>query len=159
MKKQLATWKEAKMHNNNRWLTVVLLILIASTLAACGQEAAAPTKIEAVHLEEIGDTDIHRITLTEKAAERLGIETAAVREESVNGAQRTVVPYAAILYDIQGGTWIFTNPEPLVFIREAITVDHIEGDMVVLTEGPAVGTNVVTVGVAELYGADTGVKE
>jgi hypothetical protein len=29
--------------------------------------------------------------------------------------------------------------------------------MVVLVDGPAAGTKVVTVGVAELYGADTGI--
>jgi hypothetical protein len=36
-------------------------------------------------------------------------------------------------------------------------VDHIQGDLVVLQEGPAAGTSVVTVGAVELYGADTGV--
>jgi hypothetical protein len=97
------------------------------------------------------------LVLTEKAAQRLAIQTTPVREEQVNGSQRKVIPYAALIYDLKGATWMYTNPAPLTFVREAITVDHIEGDKVVLMEGPAVGTAVVTVGVAELYGTDTGI--
>jgi hypothetical protein len=68
-----------------------------------------------------------------------------------------VIPYAAVIYDLHGETWTYTSPEPLTFVRQAITVDYIEGDMAVLSDGPAAGTQVATVGVAELYGADTGV--
>jgi len=74
-----------------------------------------------------------------------------------NGGPQKVVPYAAVLYDLQGKTYVYTSPEPLVFTRQAVTVDYIEGDLAVLVDGPAVGTDVVTVGVAELYGADTGI--
>jgi hypothetical protein len=52
---------------------------------------------------------------------------------------------------------MYISPAPLTYVREPITVDYIEGDMVVLVDGPAAGTEVVTVGVAELYGADTGI--
>jgi hypothetical protein len=82
---------------------------------------------------------------------------APVREEQVNGAARKIIPYAAVIYDLQGKTWMYTSPEALTFVRQAISVDYIEGDNVVLTDGPAVGTAVVTVGVAELYGTDTGI--
>jgi hypothetical protein len=68
-----------------------------------------------------------------------------------------VVPYSALIYDLQGNTWVYTSSEPLVFIRQPVVVDYIDGDNVVLLQGPAAGTEVVTVGVAELYGADTGV--
>jgi hypothetical protein len=74
-----------------------------------------------------------------------------------SGAQQTVIPYSAVIYDLQGQTWIYTSPEPLTFVRQSITVDYIEGDIAVLSEGPPAGTAVVTVGVAELYGLDTGV--
>ena len=76
---------------------------------------------------------------------------------STRRTQRLVIPYSAILYDLNGGTWAYISPEPLTFVREAITVDYIEGDMVVLVDGPSSGTEVVTVGAAELHGADTGV--
>jgi hypothetical protein len=70
---------------------------------------------------------------------------------------KKVVPYSALLYDLDGSTWIYVSPEPLVFMRQPVTVDFIEGDRAILSDGPSVGTIVATVGVAELYGADTGV--
>jgi hypothetical protein len=76
---------------------------------------------------------------------------------SGSGMQRQVIPYSAVLYDLNGETWVYTNPEPLVFVRQPVSVDYIEGDLAVLSDGPPAGTQVATVGVAELYGADTGV--
>ena len=32
------------------------------------------------------------------------------------------VPYAAVIYDAQGQTWSYVTTEPLVFMREQITV-------------------------------------
>lgn len=78
---------------------------------------------------------------------------------SGNGAPRKVVPYAAVLYGVNGETWVYTNPEPLVFVRSPITIDYIEGDLAVLSEGPEVGTAVVTLGAAELFGTETGVSK
>ena len=54
----------------------------------------------------------------------------------------------------KGETWTFTNPEPLVFVRAKVVVKGIEGDRVLLSDGPAAGTAVVTVGATELMGAE-----
>ena len=70
---------------------------------------------------------------------------------------RKLIPHAALLYDAHGDTWVYTNPAPLVFVRQHISINYIEGDRVVLFAGPTAGTAVVTVGAAELYGAETGV--
>ena len=146
------------MQHINRWMVMVLLILAALPLAACAQASAVTaSKIQPSQVEKIEGTELNRVILTEKAAERLDLQTAPVREEQVNGTQRLVVPYSAVIYDLEGATWAYTSPAPLTFVRESITVDYIEGDMVVLTDGPAAGTEVVTVGVPELYGADTGI--
>mgnify|MGYP006955656691 CR=1 FL=1 len=82
------------------------------------------------------------------------IREAEVREQQVAGVTRKVIPYGAIMYDTKGETWTFTNPAPLTFVRQRIVVQDIEGDQVYLSEGPAVGTAVVTVGAAELMGAE-----
>jgi len=74
-----------------------------------------------------------------------------------SGALQKVIPYSAVIYDLTGDTWVYSSAEPLTFVRQPITVDYIEGDMAVLVDGPDAGTLVATVGVAELYGADTGV--
>jgi hypothetical protein len=67
---------------------------------------------------------------------------------------RMVVPYAAVLYDARGDTWVYTNPQSLVFVRHRIHIDYIEGNMAVLSAGPPVGTVVVTSGAAELFGTE-----
>jgi hypothetical protein len=140
--------------------SVMAAMILALPLSGCRQEeAAASSKESPATLEESGQPGIKRVRLTERAAERLGIETAQVREEAVtiadNSVQRKVIPYGAIIYDTKGQTWTFTNPEPLVFVRQTVTVERISGDKVILTEGPPAGTTVVTVGSAELMGAES----
>jgi len=254
-----------------RWVIGIVLIVTALGLAACGNNSGVPEKVEPSKLEPIEGSDLQRVVLTEKAAERLDIQTVPVREEQVvrkrtvggevvtlPGAQtanpgpvlwahvslsksdlnqvdreqpilvwaldgedeedegwlaepdegpgldddedvdlpgedlaedlyylinspeggleigqavlveftlsaqealRKVVPYAAVLYGVHGETWVYSNPEPLVFVRRPIVVDYIEGDQAILSEGPEVGTAVVTVGAAELFGTETGVSK
>ena len=85
------------------------------------------------------------------------LQTAKVSQEMVGGALRSVVPYASIIYTPNGETWVYTSPRERTFVRQAIDVDFIEGDHVVLNGGgPSVGTTVATIGVAELYGAESG---
>ena len=147
------------MQRRNRLMVLAGALMIAGLLlAACGQTSSATAgKVAPAKIEKIDGTELNRVVLTEKAAQRLDIQTALVREEQIKGAQRKVIPYAAVVYDLQGKTWAYTNPEPLTFVRQAVTVDYIEGDNVVLVDGPSAGTAVVTVGVPELYGADTGI--
>jgi hypothetical protein len=76
---------------------------------------------------------------------------------SGGGEKRRIIPYAAVLYDARGNTWVYTNPEPFVFVRAAIRIETIVGDDVLLAEGPPAGTAVVTVGGGELFGAEFGV--
>lgn len=73
---------------------------------------------------------------------------------SDDGIVRKVAPYDAVLYDIRGATWVYTNPEPLVFVRHSVIIEYIDKGLAVLTEGPPSGTAIVSVGVAELYGTE-----
>ena len=146
------------MKHINRWIMLVLTI-VSLQLSACGVGPSKAQKVQPFRLEAIKGTDLKRVVLTEKAAERLDIQTAPVRSEQVNVSQQKVIPYAAVLYDVQGDAWTYVSPEPLVFVREPIVIDSIQGDRVVLSEGPDVGTAVVTVGAAELYGAELGVSK
>ncbi len=133
-------------------LLVVMFVLATFLLSACGgQIPVTGDKVAPSKLEPIEGTDLSKVILTEKAAERIGVETIS--------ASGTSVPYAAVIYDIEGHTWIYTSPEPLTFIREPVVIDHIEGDTAVLKEGLPSNLNVVTVGVAELWGTETGVSK
>jgi hypothetical protein len=147
------------MQRNRRWLVLAGLLAAGLQLSACTQQAAEAegATSEPAKIERVAAGDVSRLTLTARAAERLGIQTAPVRKATVEGQARTVVPYGAVLYDAKGGTWVYVAREPLSYLRERITVDDIEDDRAVLTSGPAAGTAVVSVGAAELYGTEFGV--
>jgi hypothetical protein len=140
-------------------LIVLVLLGISLLLSACAPAAAPEEENKPVTLEPIAGTDLNRLTLTEKAAERLGLETEPVISQQVNGVDQLVVPYAALLYDTSGQAWVYVSVEPLVFMREAITVDSIQGDQVILSEGLEAGANVVTLGATELYGSESEFEE
>ena len=140
-------------------LISMLLIVAALQLSACAPKAPAIEKISPSVVETIEGSDLKRVILTEKATERLNIQMGSIHDEQVNGVKRSVVPYAAIIYDLEGKTWLYTSPAPLTFVREPITIDFIEGDIAVLMNGPSSGTEVVIVGVPELYGTETGVSK
>ena len=130
-----------------------------STTAPSAEKAGTDDAIKPAQVDLIPGTELHRVKLTARAAQRLDIQTAQVQVALAGdgGAGRTTIPYAAVLYDADGGTWTYINLEPLVFMRHPISIDYIEQDRAVLTSGPPVGTAVVTVGAAELFGAEFGV--
>jgi hypothetical protein len=64
-----------------------------------------------------------------------------------------------VIYDTEGNTWIYTNPAPLTFVRAPISIDRIEGDQAFISQGLETDAPIVTVGVAEIYGAETGVSK
>ncbi len=138
-------------YNNIQWIFMVLII--SGLLFSACTKKSVPIKIKPARVEHIDGTEISKVILTEKAAERLGIKTDKVFIANMS-PPRQVVPYAAVLYDVNGVTWVYTNPEPLVFVRHRIVVDYIEGANAVLLDGPVLGTEVVTVGAAELFGAE-----
>jgi hypothetical protein len=157
-----AEGEETAMQRTNRWMAVVLTIA-GLHLSACTQKSAGAASKDhdddddgPAKIEHVQDTDLSRVILTAKAAKRLDIRTVLAREAQVarSASQRKVVPYAAVLYDAQGDTWVYTSPEPQVFVRHRISVDYIDGDQAVLSEGPPLGTAVVMVGAVELFGTE-----
>jgi hypothetical protein len=142
------------MRPSSLWIWMILIFASGLLLSACGgvtSEAAIP---EPAKVEADG-----RITLTEMASQRLGLQTAPISEAEVGRRMQTVVPYAAVIYGQHGETWVYASPEPLVFVRQPVTIGDIEGDVGVLSEGPPVGTQVVTAGAAELFGVESGLDE
>lgn len=235
------------MKRRNQWMVLVLILATGLQLVACSSSGTGHHE-EPAHIVPIDGTDLSRIELTQKAAERIAVQTVAVREEQVvrtrryggqvvdtgddilvrvslgesdlsrvdrdepvvawpleegttgwkgevveapdpadgtkalfcrmgssasglavdqrvyvevtllgNEMQEKIIPYAAVLYDVHGETWAYTAPKPLEFVRAPIVVDYIEGDLAVLSEGPAVGTEIVTAGASELFGAESGI--
>ncbi len=151
------------MKTINRWFVLALAVMLASLLlAACGSSGVPVTggeKPKPAQLEPIEGSELQLVRLTEKAAQRIDLQTAPVSSRLVNGSSRDIVPYAAVIYDTEGNTWVYTNPEPLVFVRAPIEVDYIEGEEAILAKRWNSKAHVVTVGVAELYGTETGVSK
>ncbi len=143
---------ELTMQHRKGWALAAALLVLSLPLAACGGDSAEAIT-EAVVVEPVAGTDLNRITLTAKAAKRLDIHTAAVEQDGAG----TVIPYAAVIYSANGETWAYVTSKGLTFVRRAIVVDRIDGNRALLSEGPPAGTKVATVGVQELFGAESGV--
>lgn len=141
---------------NNRTMAIAALI-VALQLVACQQKESHYEHIEPAHLEHIEGSMLSKLTLTEKAVERIGVQTALVAEEMIAHSApqlMPVVPYSALIYDAEARVWVYTNPEPRTYLRHEVKVDFIKDGKAVLLEGPPVGAIVVTQGAAELYGAE-----
>jgi hypothetical protein len=128
----------------------VLLALGPAALSGGGGGTSASSS--AAKVSAIEGSTLKKLVLTQKAAARLDIRTGQVADEE----GRLSTPYSSVVYDPAGVPWVYTNPEPLTFVRHGIVVDSIQGSKVYLKKGPASGTTVVTVGVAELYGTEKG---
>ena len=133
---------------------VVAVVLSGLALSACSREIHADdTKESPAVVTEIEDSDLSEVALTERAVERVGLEMGEVGEAS--GTK--TVPYAAVVYDQDGAAWVYTSPEQRIYVRSAITISEITDDTALLTDGPDVGTAVVTRGTALLFGAEQGI--
>lgn len=71
--------------------------------------------------------------------------------------ESAVVPMAAVLYDIHGGTWVYENTAPQTFTRRRIEVHYVSDGVAVLARGPQPDVKVVTAGAAELFGTEFGI--
>jgi hypothetical protein len=147
------------MQRRNKWVMAAMLLAIGTSGCAKSStfdnEAAGNEK--AAKVQSVNGVD--QVTLTPRAVQRLGIETAQISQARVSGAERKVIPYAAVLYAADGHAFTFVSPAPRVYHEARISVDHIDGGRAILKRGPAAGTTVVTVGSAELLGTAHGVEE
>jgi hypothetical protein len=136
-----------------RALSAGLIVIGALSLSACKEveeESAAgyePAKLEPIKGK---GEDFQRVTFTKEGAARTDLQTGEV---SRNGTHK-VIPYESLIYNDEAKTFVYTSTKPLSFERVPVKVDRIEGDRVLLSKGPALGTKVVTVGVTEVYGTE-----
>ena len=130
----------------------VALALVTAPFGACTEvESSTVEGYEPTTLEEVRGSDFQRVIFTAEGARRLALRTGTVTT-ATDG--RTAVPYAALIYDAAGRTYVYTSPAPRTFLRDEVKVADVRGDRALLTEGPPPGTTVVTTGAAEVYGAE-----
>ena len=135
-------------------LSVSLVATVSFTACSNATTEDGATN-DAATVDDIQGSVLKRITLTKEAADRIDLKTELVKK----GSTGLEIPYGAVLYDPDGKTWAFANVKGLTFERKAITVAKIVGNTASLTEGPAEGTKVVTLGAVQLYGAEIGVGD
>jgi len=136
------------------FLTAVTAAACLGVFCAPGLAAEIPVQSKPARVEATADATIKRVTLAPKAAQRLGVEIDEVREDP---SGRRIVPYASILYDLKGGTWVYVNTGPMTFVREVVGIDIIQGENAYLKSGPPSGTKVLATGVAQVFGTEVGV--
>jgi hypothetical protein len=130
--------------------TAGVALVLAALLGCSEVDDASTGGYEPARLARVGDSGLKRVTFTAEGARRTGLRTATVRR---SGRHR-VVPYDALIYDGEGRSYVYLSLEPLTFVRAGVEVDRVERDRVLLTDGPPAGSEVVTVGATEVYGAE-----
>jgi hypothetical protein len=133
-------------------LVAGLVVIAVLALPACTEvEEEEPSGYEPSRLQPVeGSDDLVRVTFTAEGADRVGLQTARIRR---SGGQE-VIPYAALIYDPEGKAYVYTSPKRLSFVRAEVEVAGVDGDRVLLSDGPPAGTKVVTVGAGEVYGTE-----
>ncbi len=126
------------------------LVAAALVFAGCQEVPSNLVKSEPYELEPIPGTDLNRVRLADEIAQNIDLTTAEVIAQ---GADK-VVPYASLIYNPEGRVFVYTRPEPAIYVRAPITVSHIDGDRAVLSAGPPAGTVIVTTGAAELLATE-----
>ena len=121
-----------------------------------GKPIAAPPTADAATSSADLYYEVDNRILQLMPGQRIGVD---IPMTSVTEAK--VVPAAAILYDIHGGTWVYVKSTSTAeggtkFARSRVLLEWVEGDLAIISRGPAIGTLIVTDGAAELFGTEFG---
>jgi hypothetical protein len=144
------------MRQPSRAIWAMALLVLVLSAAGCVKAAESPEAKPAAETTVVEGSEIERITLTEDAVHAVGIETQPVGVDRLSPLLR-VIPLTALIYDPEGKPWTYTLTAPRSYLREPVVIARIAGANVYLSDGPAVGTQVVTVGASELLGVEYGV--
>ncbi len=138
----------------------------AVTVFMPGQDPSSGVKVSQMSMDEVAALDfkpastgtflalsLDKVAQAYTPGQRVMVEFSLMG----NGSEMLVVPFDSVIYGLQGETWVYTNPEKAVFVRQPVTIDYVDGKLAYLTDGPENGTSIVTVGAAMLYGAESGI--
>jgi hypothetical protein len=129
-------------------------VTLSVCLAGCSESTATHQPYKPAKVGPATAAGVKPVTFTAEGARRIGLATSAVA--NANGS--LVVDYTALIYDSAGGSWVYTIPEPLTYVRTPVKVSTVDQHRAFLADGPVVGTPVVTTGAAQLYGEELGIS-
>jgi len=143
-----AEWERVAKEKPAKLLPLATREKLAKELAAVpsGMDPVEDVKRSMVNLYYVVPGKDHGLAVHDRMRVELELAEQTARQK--------VVPYGAVYYDAHGAPWVYVNTKPLTFERKRVRVDRIVDDVAVLSEGPDVGTPVVSVGAALLFGAE-----
>jgi hypothetical protein len=134
-------------------LGCVVAIAVATSAGCAEIESVTAEPYEPAALESTGPDKPARIILTDEAVDRVALQTTEVKPLG----KELTVDHAALVFDKAGKPWVFMVVAPRTYLRAAIGIEEVQNNLVILSAGPPAGTQVVTVGAIELWGAELGI--
>jgi hypothetical protein len=134
-------------------LGCVVAIAVATSAGCAEIESVTAEPYEPAALESTGPDKPARIILTDEAVDRVALQTTEVKPLG----KELTVDHAALVFDKAGKPWVFTVVGPRTYVRAAVTIKEVQDNVMTLSAGPPAGTQVVTVGAIELWGAELGI--
>jgi hypothetical protein len=128
----------------------LVLALTSLALTGCQEVASNVVKSQPYSLEPVKGTDLNRVKLSDKIAKRIDLQTVEMR----TSGKWKVIPHVALIYNPEGKGFIYTKPQAETYVRAPVKVRRVVGGQVLLSDGPRVGTLIVTVGAAELLATE-----
>jgi RND family efflux transporter MFP subunit len=95
--------------------------------------------------------EIENSPVTLRPGEKVGVSFGTEQ------AKALIIPWSAVVHDINGGTWVYENTAPQTYSRRRVEVLYVRDGFAALGRGLNTGTNVVKTGAAELFGTEFGV--
>jgi multidrug efflux pump subunit AcrA (membrane-fusion protein) len=86
-----------------------------------------------------------------RLGQRVGVNIPLRTDE-----ESLVVPWTAVVHDVQGGAWVYEKSGPQGYTRRRVQVKQVVGEFAALAGGVKPGASVVITGVAELFGTEFG---
>lgn len=119
-----------------------------------GTDAVQATPVAAPPTADVlGGTVDRYFALDPAASFSLG-ERVLVQLPLREPATARVVPHGSVVYDAEGGAWVYVCAGDTAFRRVRVDPVRVVGDQMIVAAGPAVGTCVAAVGAAEIFGSE-----
>ena len=112
-------------------------VALSVCLAGCSHTTATHAPYKPAKVGAATAAGVKPVTFTAEGARRIGLATSAIS----GAGGRLVVDYTALIYDSAGGSWVYTVPEPLTYLRAPVKISRRSNRAAsFLADGPVVGT-------------------
>ncbi len=137
-----------------RRILPVAAVLLGALVYGCAEveSSSSGNEYQPATVSSPDADGIETVSLTTEAAQHIDLATEPVRARG----SALVVPYAAIVYDKTGQTWVYTEVGEQSYRRVKVGVRSFDGPEATLSSGPPAGTRVVTTGATQVYGSELG---